>query len=173
MTTYEQRRQLEKQRFQAAWEAKPKLTAAFRALRKEGIVAKQSFMCCGSCAGAQIANDIEAAIDAGKARPAGCVFYTKQGGFFDGHPEARFTKVTKLYLQFGDVQTTKHGTVGIGTVEVGKRICKALEAVGLAYEWDGTADKTIVVDPCPDLWEPKKPPTPKAIKSLWERIQEM
>lgn len=159
--TYEQRRALESQRAAAAWNAKAKLNAAFRLLRRENIICKQRFMCCGTCAGAQIAADITESIDAGKKRPDGVVFYTKQSGFFDGDPVR--AKVTKLYLQYGDVETTKHGVVGIGTVEVGKRICKALDAVGLAYEWDGSENSTIVVDPCPGLWG-------KTPKTALERI---
>lgn len=40
-------------------ENKAKLNLAFKALRKLGYIAKQSFMCCSSCAGAQMGHDVQ------------------------------------------------------------------------------------------------------------------
>lgn len=135
----------------AAHEAKEKLNEAFKLLRKEGIIARQKFSCCNGCGGEEIATDVEKMIDAGRTAPKGATFYSKQGGFIDS-PDTRFARVTKLYLTFGQVHTQKYGEVGLPTVEVGKLICTALDKVGLHYEWDGTADNSIVIDPCPGMW---------------------
>ena len=137
----------------AAHESKEKLNEAFKLLRKEGLIARQKFLCCNGCAGSQLAHDVTALIDAGRKPPKGAVFYSKQGGFFDGPPDSGWSRVTKLYLSFGNVTTEKHGEIGLPTLEVGRLICKALDTVGLHYEWDETPESTIVVDPCPGLWD--------------------
>jgi hypothetical protein len=145
------RRQLSNERFAAAVEAKEKLNTAFALLRKQGLIAKQRFSCCRGCAGCRLANNITKSLDKGGKRPRGAVFYTTQEGFFD-EPRGRHPRPQKLYLSFGDVNTAKYGDVGEPTVKVGERICKALDAVGLHWEWDGTENTTILVDPCPGLW---------------------
>lgn len=134
------------ERFTSAVEAKEKLNEAFKMLRQKGLVAKQKFLCCRGCAGCQLAHDITESLDKGRKAPKGAVFYTKQDGFFDGN------RPRKLYLSFGSVETQKHGVIGDPTVKVGELICWALDAVGLHWEWDGTEGSTIVVDPCPGLW---------------------
>lgn len=144
-------RQRSNDRFQAAVDAKEKLNKAFQLLRKEGLIAKQRFMCCRGCAGCQLTHDITESLDKGGKRPMGAVFYTKQDGFFD-EPRGRHPRPQKLYLSFGNVETTKYGDIGEPTVKVGERICKALDAVGLHWEWDGTENTCILVDPCYGLW---------------------
>lgn len=150
--TYAERRQQIADRLNAADEAQKKLNEAFKILRKEGLIARQRFSCCNGCAGGEIANDVEKMLDAGRKAPKGATFYSTQGGFVESPNSRRFARVRKLYLSFGSVQTEKHGEVGLPTVEVGKMICAALDKVGLHYEWDGTENQTIVIDPCPGLW---------------------
>ena len=47
---------------------------AFAALRRQGYIARQNYLCCGTCAGAAIATDIKEK----RLKPRGAVFYTKQ-----------------------------------------------------------------------------------------------
>jgi hypothetical protein len=134
MPRYEQERR--------ANEAKTKLNKAFDLLRRRGLIARQRFSCCNSCAWYELATYVEEKIDkTPKAKDAikGCVFYSRQGGFFDGR------RVTNLYLQFGHVSTTKHGDVGAPTIEVGKMVCDALKEVGLVPQWDGTESDCVCV----------------------------
>jgi len=134
-----------------AIEAQEKLTKAFALIRKRGVVARQRFKCCGSCAGYAIGVEVAAKVtaDAGfKDKFKGCCFYSKQGGFFDRND------VGSCYLKFGQVDTQEHGPVGLSTVEVGKIICECLAEAGLAFEWDGTEDKCIEVK-----ITPPEPPT--------------
>lgn len=148
--SYEEKRRA---REEATFASQEKLNEAFKLLRKEGLIARQRFSCCRGCAGCEIADEVSGKVDAGKKLPKGAVFYTRQGGFWGGStPGSRFARPTKCYLSFGNVSTSKHGDIGLPTVEVGKLICKVLDKVGLHYEWDGTEDQCIMVDPCPGLW---------------------
>lgn len=137
-------------RYTAADAAQAKLATAFAAIRKEGVIARQRFSCCRSCAGVALANEVEVKIDAGKKPPKGAVFYSKQQGFLQG--SGRRAEVHKLFLSFGSLHTEKHGEIG-DTLEVGKIVCKALTDVGLAFKWDEDPDKCIEIDPCPTLWD--------------------
>lgn len=143
----EERRRQADERNRIAAEAQDKLTAAFKTLRKQGFIARQRHLCCNSCAGCKIADDVETKVKAGKLRPdfKGAVFYSRQSGIF------RDDRISKLYLQFGQV-STDHGDKGIPTVEAGKLICQTLREAGLTVEWDGTEHSCILVDPIPGLW---------------------
>jgi hypothetical protein len=118
-------------------ESKNRLTKAFRALRREGLVAKQKFMCCRNCAGTKIGNDVEAMPEEERAKIKGAVFYTTQ----DAEPERN-----GLYLAYGPIETEKHGTIGEHTRAVGARIVKALRAEGLKVKWDGSPNTRIHVE---------------------------
>ena len=109
-------------------EARPKITKAFRNLRKEfGFVARQNYWCCGSCAWA--------AIDTPKNAGKPVVFYNQQSN-------ASFKNTGNVYLSFGRVVDEAHDE---DTVLIGKQIYAALVKEGLPVDWDGTADKSIQV----------------------------
>lgn len=125
------------------------LNAAFRTLRKKGLIARQNYKCCTSCAGAAIAYDIEQMLDKGKVREAikGGVFYHKQAG------EDRARR-GQFYLSYGSIHTQKYGEVGLPTKEVGEMVVEALRDEGIPFEWDGSPNKCIYVIERPD---PKRP----------------
>ncbi len=50
-----------------------------------------------------------------------------------------------LYLGFGPVGTQAHGDIGLPVVQVGHLVVSCLAKAGLAYEWDGTASRRILV----------------------------
>jgi hypothetical protein len=130
-----------------------KLTRAFALMRKRGLVARQRYKCCGSCAGYALAVELAAKVTEGslvKDKFKGCCFYSKQGGFFDRSDDGT---VGSCYLRFGQVDTSEHGPLGLPTVEVGKLICECLTEAGVAFVWDGTEDMSIEVLPTPP--EPK------------------
>lgn len=117
-----------------------KLNQVFRALRKQGFIARQNFMCCGNCAGSQIASDITEMLDKGKDRGKilGCVFYHRQDA-------ERFRQGDDLYLAFGSVDTQKYGEVGLPTSYVGNMVCYELAKAGIGFEWDGNPWTRILV----------------------------
>lgn len=119
-----------------------RISDAFGRLRRAGMIARQRFLCCGSCAGYDIAKGIETAIDKGQDPQAilGCVFYTRQ----DAAALSSRTAKT-MYLAYGPLDTERHGVVGRTADEVGRIVCRALRESGIAYEWDGDPQKRIAI----------------------------
>jgi hypothetical protein len=125
------------------YDAQCKVTKAFALARKRGIIARQRFRCCNSCAGYAISQDVEDMVSrraSNKERIKGVAFYSTQGGFRESERWNR--KRDEVSPQ---VTTTKHGVVGLPTVEVGKLLCECLTEAGLAYEWDGEEHSCILV----------------------------
>ena len=125
-------------------ENKEKLNIAFKALRKAKLIARQNFRCCQSCAGYEIATDVEKKLDAGKV-VAGWVFYHHQdhNSAFEG--SRRYPAKGELYLSYTGGSTSKYEKNGLQTVEIGKIVAAVLTSVGLVFEWDGSSDTRILV----------------------------
>jgi len=121
-----------------------KLSVAFRSLRKQGLIARQGFSCCRSCAGHEISNELGKKMIAGEdlSKFKGVVFFCRQS-----LPQKR--EGEPLYLSYGDVDyyetKDKEHTFGLPTVEVGKMVTTALTEAGCEVEWDGNPDRSIVV----------------------------
>ncbi len=115
-----------------------KLNKAFRYMRREGLIARQSYLCCSSCADSKIASDVDDQSDTKRNKVKGACFYNKQNT-----EHARITG--NLYLSYGPINTYTHGQVGLGTQEVGKIVVKCLEEAGLVVEWNGDVQKRILV----------------------------
>ncbi|MER7180590.1 hypothetical protein ABT404_14105 [Streptomyces hyaluromycini] len=107
-----------------------RLTRAFAALERAGIVAREDFTCCRSCGMTEIGAEAE---DAGGAR--GFAFFHHQGtrGAAEGHG---------LSLYYGGFDASA-GT----TTAVGREVAAALAAAGLSAVWDGNPDKAIELTP--------------------------
>lgn len=125
-------------------ENKEKLNKAFKLLRQNHLVARQDFRCCQSCAGYEIATDVEKMLDNGK-RVDGWVFYHNQDS--EGATTHRYRKEPsgELYLAYSSGSTNKYEKNGISTLEVGKILAVALTKAGLVFEWDGSEDTRILV----------------------------
>ena len=106
------------------------LAKAFKDLRKEGLIAKQNFMCCRSCASCSIWNDI----DASPGKYKGAVYYCKQDG-------DNLRKSGKFYLGFGAADTDDNKVTAL----IGQLTKVVLEKHGLKVEWDGSAGTRILV----------------------------
>lgn len=123
-------------------ELKPKLAAAFRAMRREGLLAKQNYQCCQNCGGYAVTLEAVDLIKSGKVKMKyhikGCCFYHDQDNdnLKVGQP---------FMLAYGDMDSTEFGKIGLPTEEVGKIVVKCLEAEGIEIEWDGTGDQRICV----------------------------
>lgn len=127
-------------------ENKEKLNKAFKLLRKNYLVGRQDFRCCQSCAGSEIATDVEKMLDNGK-RVDGWVFYHHQDteGALGLGSRYRRTPSGELYLAFTGGDTAKYDKNGISTLEVGKIVAVALSQVGVPFEWNGSEDTRILV----------------------------
>lgn len=109
------------------------LSKVFRSLRKDGLLARQRFSCCQTCAGVEMADDVRVMMIEGKAAPAGVVFSTQQS-----------QNDERAVLYFGPLEV-EGKTIGKSKTEVGKMVCQRLGEMGVSYEWDGNGDHTIVV----------------------------
>ncbi|MGW2960206.1 DUF6891 domain-containing protein [Streptomyces sp. NPDC001220] len=107
-----------------------RLTRAFTALEREGVVAREDFTCCHSCGMAEIGAEAE---DAGGAR--GFVFFHHQGtrSAAEGHG---------LSLYYGGFDGSAETTTAVG-----REVVAALTAAGLSAVWDGNPDKAIELTP--------------------------
>ncbi len=124
----------------ATMETRSRVLAAFRELRKRGLLARANYMCCQSCAGyalAQRASDLKTA---GK-EIVGVVFWHRQDDEY-------FRRSGRLYLAYGDVETREHGPIGMDTASVGRLVVETLERHGLAVTWDGDPGRRILVTGC-------------------------
>lgn len=124
-----------------------KIAAAFANLRRQGFWALQNYECCQGCAGYAVATRASEAKDAGKRLPQGVIFFTKQDG---AGPSARVARCGggrewRLMIAYGDVDTQKHGRIGLPTAEVGHALVAALREVGLEPTWDGDPNTRISV----------------------------
>lgn len=116
-----------------------KLDAAFKALRRAGYIARQSYKCCSNCAGAQIATDVAAMSEAKRSAVRGVVTYNRQNG------TALDCKGGILYIGYGPVHCDGVGTIGDDTKTVGDALATALRDAGLRVVWNGDPIERIAV----------------------------
>lgn len=119
-----------------------KLNKAFREMRKRGLLAYQSFMCCTTCGGAEIANKISKLLEDGKRTKesiTGCCFYHKQA-------TERRDRGDSFMLQYGPVGVSGiEDDVGLPTEDVGKIVCECLKEAEVEYRWDGDPNRCVEV----------------------------
>lgn len=121
-----------------------RLTDAFRIMRSAGLIARQNYLCCSSCAGAQIATDVEDRINKNpdvETQIRGTCFYHRQ----DAAALDRCAADATMMLRFGSIHTELYGVVGLFTDEVGQIVCRALREAGIRFEWDGNPDRCIEI----------------------------
>lgn len=122
-------------------EMKERLGRAFRAMRKAGLLARQNFECCSSCAGYAISQRAEDLISSGKKKKEdikGCCFYHAQDN-------DDLVMGNAFYLAYGPMGTQKYDTVGLPNEQVAEIIIKCLKDEGIEIEWDGSGDTRIFV----------------------------
>lgn len=116
------------------------LTNAFQTMRKAGLLARQNFWCCGSCAGYAMAQKATELIDKGKdvQEIKGCVFYHNQDN-------ERKRNGKNFHLAFGQLGSEKYGDIGLATKEVGRLVCQILSVFNITFKWDGKAETRIEI----------------------------
>lgn len=153
--------------------AKDAVNAAMKDLRSQGLITRQNFMCCGSCASYSIWSTIHEAAagfkevtwdepcqptkdngwkrtrkaygyEEAKAKQyRGGVFYSRQGG--DCWQDGG-----GLYLNFGGVVDTPEGSSDYSaeyadSEVVGQMVVDAMRKQGLTVEWNGSHTNCVVV----------------------------
>ena len=112
------------------------ITKAFRTLRSAGIIARQNFECCQSCAGARIATDVKTMTDDARARIRGAVCTTQQDVSLARNRRGEFTGI---WIAFDAIE-------GRATAEeIGRELATALRAEGLTVRWDGDSATRVEV----------------------------
>jgi len=121
-------------------EMKARLTKAFRNMRKEGLLARQNFECCSSCAGYSMTLRARELISNGKEKSEikGCCFYHAQDN--DDLVVGR-----GFYLSYGPMDSQEHGVIGLSNEEVAKIVIKCLKDAGVETDWDGNGGRRIFV----------------------------
>lgn len=109
---------------------KYRLKAAFAAMRKAGLFARQSYKCCSSCACAAIQQD------AGGGH-RGAVFYHQQDAMC-----LRERYVKTMSIRFGSLATPDDAEA---VAAVGREAVAILNKHGVLTSWDGSAGLTIQV----------------------------
>ena len=109
-----------------------RLDAAFAALERKGIVARQNFSCCGTCGSTEIWDEMDGARDAGMP-VRGYAFYHMQD-------TERAVDGDGLYLNYGAVEDGEAAALAIG-----RAIVEGIEAHGLRTDWNGKWSQRIGV----------------------------
>lgn len=119
-----------------------RLDRAFENLKESGILARQHYSCCGTCAVSEIDLELDHARKK-KSRARGYCMYNVQDteGAVEGGG---------LFLAYGDSEHTDEGSI-----EIGHEICRSLEPQGLNVLWDGDLSKKIAVKLA---WQRRWPP---------------
>jgi hypothetical protein len=106
-----------------------KLDAAFAAMEKRGLVARQNFSSCNTCARAEIWDEIAAAEESREV--IGYAFYHMQD--------------TERAVGGGAINIKFWPTIGAPAEEVGQHIHDALLECGVDAGWSGSADDAVQV----------------------------
>lgn len=110
---------------------KAKITDAFKVLRKEkGIVARQNFLCCNSCAGYSIES----------TKPVGTKFV-----FYDRQDNAQLKERLKTYLSFGITGDEDKDYDKYDVESWGREISEVLRHSGLIVDWNGDISIRILI----------------------------
>lgn len=120
---------------QAAWPSVTdcdRLDAAFAELEKLGIVCRQNFSCCGTCAASEIWDEIEAERKKGR-EIIGCAHYNWQ-------TTESAVEGDGVWLSYGSVVRGERASV-----DIGHKIADAMRAQGLEVTWNGSLDRRIHV----------------------------
>lgn len=109
-----------------------KLDAAFKALERNGVVARQNFTCCSNCGEAEIGGEMAEVKGRGR-KVIGYAFYHMQDtqSAVDGG---------SIYIKYGASEITDDNTRMIG-----RKIAAALTAAGLKPDWDDDPNTAIRV----------------------------
>lgn len=126
-------------------EFKSRLSCAFKAMRKAGLMALQSYKCCQGCAGAAVEERVKQMSEAEREALKGVALYTQQDAM-PREDSRNFRHFDGLYVGYGPVCVSElKREFGLPRVEVGNLVKCCLEEAGLTVEWDGDESSRIFV----------------------------
>lgn len=109
-----------------------RLDCAFAALEANGIICRPNFSCCGTCAAAEIGEEIAKEEAAGRV-VRGCAHFHMQD-------TEHAVQGAGIYLSYGAVEPGVENSEAIG-----REIAAAMQGQGLTVNWDGVLAKRIGV----------------------------
>ena len=127
-------RKIDPVRYQAGKEL---LKKAFADLRKQGILAKQNYMCCMGCASGALGEEIKKANKETPNKYMGGAYYHQQDA--ETLRESGF-----CHIGYGCAPDTKFDNE-LMALTVGQAVKMTLERYGLKVEWDGDTSERICV----------------------------
>lgn len=109
----------------------------FKALRRAGLVARQRFLCCASCAHSQLC--VEHGRDKRHRDRAGYAFFHRQDA-------EHFEKTGIVHVRYGVFPKRRESTKAERkrATALGELIAKTLREAGLNVRWSGDPDTTIL-----------------------------
>lgn len=127
------------------------LNRIFADIRSQGLIARQSFMCCNNCAGSALATNVTTKLtELWKRRGpvAAKRAYSKIKGAVFYHLQARdaLLETGKVYINYGPLDTAAFGSIGLPPREVGDIVVAAAQQLGAGVEWNGDPMKKILLD---------------------------
>jgi len=120
---------------------KTRLNNAFKEMRKQGLITRQNYLCCQTCAGYGITTDVVEMIKNGRKKKEdikGCVFYHHQDNEL-------LKRNHSFYLAFGSLDSKELGLIGLNTKDVGKIVCDCLSKNQIEHSWNGEETERILV----------------------------
>lgn len=119
------------------------LSEVFKQLRKRGFVARQYFSCCGSCASYEIAIEKDGA---NHGKRVAFTHAQDRDGVSDGRMFVKYgvvishakDEVKPLFASDLDEREAR--------AAAGREVSEVAVAAGLTVEWDGTPEKTVVLE---------------------------
>jgi len=123
-----------------------RLNVAFKAMRKQGIIARQRFSCCMNCASYELGGDLK---EPKNAKKIGAVYYHKQDA-------QNLDAYQNFYLGFGGNPahnpTNSDPIDAANAIKVGKLAVEALKAAGLTVEWNESNETRICIKQTRPAW---------------------
>lgn len=114
---------------------KAKLNNLFKELRKDGLVARQNFLCCGGCASSEIGSMAEK-----RGLPGGVYYHQQDADKLYGRDYFMQKPAEEVYLGYGALDEAD-----IDSRQIGIMICVAASRVGLEVEWNGSSAQRVKV----------------------------
>ena len=123
-----------------------RLRSAFEQLEQHGVLAREHYWCCQTCARTAIHDEVAQAHDEGHA-PRGYVFFHSQD-------TDRAAETGLLLIRFSGILEDLRRDGWDASMRIGEELVMVLRAYDFAPEWSGRPDDTINL---PITWD-KRPP---------------
>ena len=122
---------------------------AFKALRKDKILARANHWCCQSCGGSDLEGRMETRLKSGTPKWKGYAFWhqqTEERAFGRNYGHNRTLNIYYTGTKDLDDELT-HSDDGMSSEEIGYALYNALKEEGLNVLWDGDANISVAVFP--------------------------